>query len=496
MDFVTDVRILTGPPGCGKTTELQEEMLTGLDRVLFAMPRNDLIEERVRDLRVRAAALGISPVIVPIHSDQGLRAPVRRRLKDAALAHKDSPHVIVLISHEALKTSDLTDFAGWHVRIDEPPDAVASDMLRIPVSQPLFAAYYDLHPVAGTKWSKVAVRPDAPSIRDLLVDDIAGDLSGFHKQAKSSHGVYVDIGDWGETATRRKVQWWAAWTPLELTHFASIKIAGSGYFSSLLHLATEACYPGHVQYHRQEVGAGRTGSPHVRIFYFTRGHRASTAFWKTDLGRNCLNRVGRHLASVRTLGYWSGNEIVRDRFGMVVPGLMVSPKQAGTNVYRDLTSCAMIYSNKAQRSDDAILEVFGLSKADIERARQNEDIDQFIMRGAIRCPDFGGMYDIYLYDKWQAKAAQQALEKHGIAHVELVGLEDVGILDVERPRRGRKASSSSQTAVRSLQQRREADRLRKQRDRAEDRKIKEASGTLRGRGRPRKTPLEEQFLRP
>ena len=485
MTIVTNVYVLFGPPGCGKTAELRSEMLTRPDRYLFAMPRNDLIEERVRDLRASAFALGVNPVIVPIHSNQGERAPVRRRIKEAALKYRNDHHVIMLISHEALKSADLTELAGWHARIDEVPDAVASDTFRIPASWRLFTATYDLLPVPETKWSRVIARADAPSLRDLLKDDIAGDLSAFHKHALSPQGAYVDLTDWSEASDRRQVRWWAAWTPLELAHFASIKVAASGYFNSLLHHATEAWFPGQVQLHRQVVGAGRTAWPTVRVHYYTRGHRASTAFWKADQGRECLNKVGRHLAGLHNLGYWSGNEIVLDRFGMSLAGLMVSPKQAGTNAYRHLTSCAMIYSNKAQRADEAILEVFGLSKEHVERARQTEDIEQFVMRGAIRCADFGGAYDIYVYDLWQAEAVMRFLQANGIGDVELIGLDEVGIMDEERPRSGRKPLSSDPAVLKLRDEdRREKDRLRKEQKRAEARRSKAENGTLRKPGRP------------
>jgi hypothetical protein len=224
----------------------------------------------------------------------------------------------------------------------------------------------------------------------------------------------------------------------------------------------------------------------VRIHYFTRGHRASTAFWNTDQGRACLNKVGRYLAGVG-LGYWTGNDLVRQRFEMSVSGLMVSPKQAGTNEYRHLTSCGAVYSNKLQASDAPLVEVFDLSREDIERARQTEDIEQFIMRGAIRCPDFGGEYDIYLYDRWQAESVTQFLQRHGIADVELIGHDEVGIMDEERPKPGRKPSSSNPEVLKlKADQLRENDRLRKARDRAEEKKAKAAAGTLRGPGRPRR----------
>jgi hypothetical protein len=58
--------------------------------------------------------------------------------------------------------------------------------------------------------------------------------------------------------------------------------------------------------------------------------------------------------------------------------------------------------------------VFGLSKQDIERAREQEDIWQFVMRGAVRNADFAGVYTVYLYDVWQADTLADMLRDAGI----------------------------------------------------------------------------------
>jgi hypothetical protein len=109
---------------------------------------------------------------------------------------------------------------------------------------------------------------------------------------------------------------------------------------------------------------------------------------------------------------------------------MVLPKLAGTNTLIDQTSCALVYSNKAQDADAAILDVFDLTRAEIEQARELEDLFQFVMRGAIRRPDFGGEYNVYLYDRTQALALEQYLRKHRITDdVTLVGIHEAGILD-------------------------------------------------------------------
>ncbi len=120
-----------------------------------------------------------------------------------------------------------------------------------------------------------------------------------------------------------------------------------------------------MEFVRREVGGGaRSRKPKVRIRYYTRAHRASTEWWfpsapkkrtcpekagdreKARAGKRCLAAVCRHLGGVRGLGYWSGNEAVVGYFEERLRGEQVRPKIAGTNKYRDLTSCAFIYSSK------------------------------------------------------------------------------------------------------------------------------------------------------
>ncbi len=481
MSTDTHIDIYTGRPGCGKTSKLVDEMLETAGRYLFAMPRTDLIKERVHDLKAKAAERSINPIILPIHSGQNFKAPVRRRLPEAAAQYGHEPHVIILITHEALMSADLAGFNGWHARIDEAPDGVASDKVRIPATSRLFEQVYDLEPIDGTKWSRLAVRPGAPSLRDFLKDDFGEELAAFHKRALSPSGVVVDIQDWAQATQGRAVKWWSAWTPSALSDFASIKIAASGYFTSLGYkLAVRMCPD--LEFNETEIASERTGSPVVRIGYFTRGHRASTAFWKSKAGRECLKQVGRWLDQVDDLGYWSGNEMVRERLDVALSGAQVLPKQAGTNEYRHHRSCTFIYSNKAQDSDDAILEVFGLDKADIERARETEDIEQFVMRGAIRDPQFSGRYDIYLYDFEQAHRLHEFLNGHGLAQIELFAIEDAGIMDVKRPTGGRRAVDPDPEARKARRRLKDTENKRKRR--AEEREAKRQAGTLRARGRP------------
>lgn len=298
----------------------------------------------------------------------------------------------------------------------------------------------------------------------------------------------MDINDWSKVkGSARPLKWWSAWTPADLTAFESATIAGAGYFHSIGYKATQAWFSDKVRFVPEEVTAPERARPHVLIHYFTR-HRGSTDFWKKDEGLARLLAVLDHLKQVPDLGYWATNTKIHPYFvGARLSGEMVSPRQEGTNALMHHETCAFIYSSKAVPADGPSLEVFGLKKEDVERAREIEDLIQFVLRGALRRSDFDGEYKVYLYDRHQAEALASYLEQEGIAMAELIAVEEAGIMDEMREKLGRKRIDLDESSKAERDdRRREADKARKARDRAADREEKSKAGTLRGRGRPKK----------
>lgn len=488
----TCITIIEGLPGSGKTFRMLNEMITCLGRYILAVPRTALIEEHVLSLRSLAGQPGAQPTIISIHSDQRVAGPIQRRVVDACRQHQNAHHVILAITHEGLQSIDPAEIKGWHVRIDETPDAVASGKFQVPVGSRLLETLYDLTNVEGTKWCKVQSKADSPSIRHFIQDDLVDQLAAFHKRVLSVSGVYVDVKTWDEAFDRSKpIRWWSLWTPRDLAMCASVKIAASGYNTSLCAIATNSIFPDEIECCRELIESPRLDQPDVHIHNFAR-HHGSTEFWKDGDGGDCLDIVGRYLGKLPDLGFWSGNKLVLDRFRALLKGKMVRPRQAGTNAYRQLTSCAIIYSNKAQDADSAILEMFGLTKDQIVRAREIEDIQQFVMRGAIRNPDFYGRYDIYVYDVWQAEAVRDFLVDGRIADVTLHGVEEAKLIDFKRPNAGRRPIQVDERSKAERQaERRKRDADRKRRARSVERGRREAAGIHRGPGRPTKyaTPL-------
>ncbi|WP_157091882.1 hypothetical protein [Methylobacterium nodulans] len=464
------------------------EMAATSGRYVFATSRIALFEERVRDLRQQAEHYQTNPTIRVLHhqsSDLSINASVVSEIEDAPRIYKDQEHIVLFITHEGMMAADLDGFVGWHIYIDESPAAVSSAAFKVPATATYLDAAYDLEPSSKKGWFKVVPKPSAPDKSAIINDEFLSGLATFHKRARSSQGVFVNVSSWTNViGSHKPLQWWSAWTPAELGAFASVTIAGSGYRHSIGYKATQTWCPDQVDFVFEEVKSPARARAKVRVHFLAR-HRGSTTFWK-GAGRACLVKAARYLATIPNIGYWATNtdfELSFEAAGL--SGERVSPRQEGTNTLIHHTCCALIYSSKAVPSDGPILEVFGLKKSDIERAREVEDIVQFVLRGALRRPDFDGTYEVYLYEEHQANMLKTYLEQEGIADVELVAVDEAGILDVQRPKSGRpRIQLDESSKAERVERRRESDKRRKRRERAAEKQRRQKNGTYRGRGRP------------
>lgn len=498
------LKIYSGAPGSGKTLSVLNDVAETPGRYVIAVPRKELAEEFASYLRERLETKSSSVTVETIHSGQtDRREGVGRRIEEALREQGECDHCVLLITHEGFLGVDPMLFEGWHLRIDEVPDgAVVSDAVNAKTSYAILEKHFAIEPLGqGLTWSRVVPLPGVePATRSAYSGDAAEKLAQLFKLASNPHRlVLIDLADWQDARIRQQVRYWSIWTPIDAPACASMAITGASFFNSMVFHACRKFHGDKVVFETITPTIDQRANPSITIRYFTR-HRGTTEWWNSDEGNLCLVRISQYLERTGFSGFWSCNASERKVFLHRFPDATTcSPKQAGTNSLRHHTSCMFAYSNKAQVADSAILEVLDLSHDYIEVVREEEDIIQFVMRGAIRDPDFDGSYEVYLYNKDQAEALASYLVRKGITvedRVEISPVTEAGIMEVARPEaKSRYVTMTPAEAVLSVcecKKRRQArDRERSQRRR--DAKVAErkADGSYRGRGRPKKVEVIE-----
>lgn len=478
--------ILSGPPGCGKSTAMIFEIATVPGRYVLAAPRIDLLEEHAA--RLRDLAKGTALVVLVIHSRQSERAVDRRLQK--ALDESADAHIVVLTTHEGLMGLTSTDTEDWHVRIDELPEtAIISDVVGLGASWPALRDRYDLVPASEAGWSRMVRRADVEplGLRQCLADVGATGLTKLHRLANSrGRSVEVNIGAWADAGVSGKVvQWRSIWTIASLRGCTSVKVAAAGYAGSIIGHATARAGGVHVEV--VDLTARRTGQPRIRLHWYTRCP-GSTTYWATHEGSACVAAIGKHLQRIGFRGYWMANKAAAPYLRHQFAGVEISPRSAGTNTLRGHVSCAAVYSSKATRADEAVMTALDLDRRAIQIAREDEDLAQAVTRGAIRDIDFSGVYDVHVYDEVQATSLRDRLLAGGYDDVTLVPVPEAGIMDVVRPvtPRGKQATEDAiETAAEREERLRLAELERGRRRRAKAKKAKEEAGTYKSRGRPK-----------
>ncbi len=433
-----EIEVLHGSPGSGKSIALRDEALGTPGLYLFCLPTIPLIKEQAEKFR----ALGPGVLIIEARSGEGGgRGKVQRQLDDAraAIAAAGITHAIVFMTHESMMARDLSGFADWHVRIDEVPNAVQTGKVTIGTveSRKFFRDSFTLDPV-GDEWAHAKLNNAQGNWKDRAGDPLLNRLGDFFKLAARPQGAYVNIHSWTGV---KEFQWVSLWSPTLLEHAASLKIAAASYLDSLGYKAAKKWWGDEIEEQPRLIGDPRSGWPNIRVHYFTEGHEGTSRFWGKSEGRKMIKAVCDYLAEyVPHMGFWSGNDEVRDLMEHRVSGVLTRPKVAGSNEYRALKSCAFIYSSKPLPGDEALSgPLFNMSDDDILAAREDEDIHQFVMRGAIRNGDYADDYDCYVYSKRQAEALAAKLELIARS-VEVIAVEDAGILTktFEKPKDERK----------------------------------------------------------
>ena len=111
--------------GAGKTHWAIKLLAEQRVQAVLAVDRREVAEDRAEAIRDAGEKAGFHPHVEIIVSDDGddaaWRGSVARRITDAAAAHADDQHVVLIITHAGFRLADLSGFIGWTLIIDEVP---------------------------------------------------------------------------------------------------------------------------------------------------------------------------------------------------------------------------------------------------------------------------------------------------------------------------------------------------------------------------------------
>jgi hypothetical protein len=224
-------------------------MATSPGRYVFALPRIELLNEKMADLERAAQCAGTAPFLKAIHHEPTRKTSVARAIDEARLDHEAAAHVVLLITHEGMMGVDMSDFRGWRVRIDENPGSVSNGAFKASASSGTLAEIFEIERGSSPDWSILRIKEGAPTKASILQDAMAQSLADIHKRAASPQGVLVDVADWDDLRdSGRRLNWLSVWTPLELAACEDVVIAAAGYFTGIGHLVTEKLFPGEIEY--------------------------------------------------------------------------------------------------------------------------------------------------------------------------------------------------------------------------------------------------------
>lgn len=480
-----EIKVLTGPPGCRKTTRMREEALGVPGLYLFSMPTVALIEEQAAAFSEARPSL---PVFI-IHGEAKPKRKINRQIEEALATIRDAghAHAVVMLTHVSMMAEDLSVFEGWHGRIDEAPNSVQSGKVTVKGAESLFQSLFVLEDFDHPGWRVLKPAGPRPSYFDTKNNPALAPIEELIRLAHRPTGVLVDAKSF--SGLKKKMSWWSIWTPADLEGFASIQIAGASYETSLGAKVLEHWFSDKVRLAPEPLSMERDGEPLITIHYFTQSHRPSTRLWDDREGRKRLKAVSDWLeAHAPHIEFWSGNPEVLKLLDWRVAGEPIRPRVAGLNKWRDAKACALIYSSGRTDDDAPLQAVFDLTDDDIRIAREDEDVLQFVMRGAIRKPDYSGPYDIYLYSKEQAERLAAKLAASEVGRVELMALPDAGIMDAPELFGSSDAKRTKEPQMVTLEDGRVVRAKSEKRKLARAEAAERAGRTPGKKGRPKKHP--------
>lgn len=405
--------------GNGKTTRAIEALVATPIRAIYCCEQNEKMNEIEKLIKAKAGIAGTRPFVRSINYLTA--TSVRKSVSDIP-NNFFFDHVIILITHTALLSSDTTGFGGWQLVIDEVPSMLIHDEIKTPLAYEFLSKYFTLTAI-DKEWSKIGLTPAGRKLKasDVATDDIMQFDSLYRaviRSEMSDSNIVARLQNWDQASDGK--QWFVAhwFSFFDVASFDKVSVLGNGFTSSVAVqlvrkkddeiAAQRGVAVKWIPLHRP-ASATKTVPRCVTIRYFDENHATRTKM-STPIGKEKLAKVAEHLANVLPAdAIWSANnssKIKDNNMAVMTPFMRdsaISPRQAGSNLYRHCHAAAIIYSANPSPNMVAFLTLNKID-ADAYRATQeHETILQFVTRTSIRDADSDHDVDFYVMDKFDAE---------------------------------------------------------------------------------------------
>jgi len=423
-----DIYYSSAACGAGKTTWAVQHMGRTPGRYIYAVDRTEEFDRRHSLIAEEAAEAGRFIAIRSLSSKAG--NVVSRDFPLMIERSSDEEHVVVIITHEAMKMVDhfVVEGRGWSIIIDEDPKVWSSGSFDLGASTPFWEATYNLKPFAKG-YSKLLPKADAPSSRALAADDLTRPVAALHNRVQRG-GAVVNLEAWEELQHRKRLTYFSIWDVTELAVYDRAVILANSFTSLITYRLCATLHPGVIW---KPISIGQNGvwqGRDLTIRYVAEDHRAGSTFFETtEAGQRAVQAWCAWVRTNVTAGqhYWAAN---KKRGDLKLPGLQVSPKIAGSNEYRFLTECSVLYSAKASDAENKVFAAMtcGLLDHDaVRRDREFEDLIQIVFRSSLRMPDDVRPVTVTVYDKEQATFLADYFKAAGFPFFTSLEFIDLGL---------------------------------------------------------------------
>jgi len=439
-------------------------------RFVFVVDRKEIAAKRRVELLERAERLGRTfHVEIITADDEGIAVvgSVGRRITDAGAALSGNAHVVVIITHAGMtRVRDWSGYALWDaIIIDEVPNIL--DREDHPGGRfwgHALSPFYSLTPTDLEGVSRLGF------VGGLSPHELPETWRSLHQRVIAGDAL-CDLAAWSDLDTAGAWFSWRLWdvTKLDGVFEEAVFLADGFDQTEAFHLMS--LNPA-VRFERFRVASDRAWAPRpVTIRFVSDVRVAASSRFKSDDNAAEMSKVWEWLGQeTDPLHLWTANAGVKVTADIV--GLKVTPKQAGSNLYRAWHKASAIYAAKPSPNERRFFGLLGIDHNIIVASREAYDLNQFFMRTSLRDPASSAPVELRCFDRTQAETfAGKLAEGYGLT-AEL-SFDDIGLDLLGRAKMGRPPANGQ--ARMTADERREANKLAQQKRRAPQ---KEASKAL------------------